>query len=77
MLNNFKLHSKADFLHLLCFYTFNMFRSESLFTVKLTSTRALGPKLLVIKGTNLLFSLLNKVFEELIRVFVFRSFVNS
>ena len=60
---------------------FNMFRSESLFTVKFTGARALGPKLLVIKGSelgsDLLLSLLNKVFDELIRVFVFRSFVYS
>ena len=54
-----------------------MFRSESLFTVKFTGARALGPKLLVIKGSDLLLSLWNKVFDELIRVFVFHSFVYS
>ena len=54
-----------------------MFRSESLSTVKFTGAQTLGPKLLVTKDSDLSFSLLNKVFEELIRVFVFRSFVYS
>ena len=54
-----------------------MFRSESLSTVKFTGVRALGPKILVIRGSDLLFSLLNKVYEELIRIVVSRSFVYS
>ena len=54
-----------------------MFRSESLATVEFTGVRALGPKLLVIRRSDLLFSLLNKVSEELIRIVVSRSFVYS